>query len=342
MWEIRYIPYRGMPRLGWLGAVDNSPPWHRSLIVEFLASSTLLTNLELSLDKAADLKGLERLAGLRRLKIEVYCQPFLAPETLGRQVTHIVAHNRHLCSLQLATSRREDPGWSEIWTLLRTERIYLKQISDNAISTEFLEYLSSYSGLERLTLHPLGCSAVNSGRLADMFFDAVLPRHADSLVELSCLAEFEGKWSFGAHNAEQISQLKQLTRLEMSVNSYDMATTESDRRSSKNTVELMLETAAQLHAVRIIAILPAESELNRRDGTGHDGNPSTHKGAVLLNIKTTVRSFRPCSTSPAIVRAGYTFHELKKSATTPDTFAYCEYEHPNISWQRIKYLMEEE
>ncbi|KAJ7488061.1 hypothetical protein FB451DRAFT_1025508, partial [Mycena latifolia] len=54
------------------------------------------------------------------------------------------------------------------------------------------------------------------------FLRMVLPQHAASLVELACPARNEGAWSFGPHFVDALSQLHNLTHLEMSVNLGDI------------------------------------------------------------------------------------------------------------------------
>ncbi|KAJ7301057.1 hypothetical protein DFH08DRAFT_996414, partial [Mycena albidolilacea] len=98
-------------------------------------------------------------------------------------------------------------------------QIKLTEITTNVVTPELFDYLSSYSGIQKLSLlHPDGGSRDKSDRLADTFFETVLSRHATSLVELSCPAGHESRFSFGSHNADVISLLHKLKSLGMSIN----------------------------------------------------------------------------------------------------------------------------
>ncbi|KAJ7732577.1 hypothetical protein DFH07DRAFT_701619, partial [Mycena maculata] len=84
-----------------------------------------------------------------------------------------------------------------------------------------LTYLASYSGLTHLMMNQADAgSKQESKRLACYyFFESVLPCHGQLLVKFSCAPSFEGRWSFGPHNANTLSQLHKLESLHMSVNS---------------------------------------------------------------------------------------------------------------------------
>lgn len=100
-------------------------------------------------------------------------------------------------------------------------RIHLKELSTTTVTPDLLTYLSSYSGIERLTLDRSQGDRHKSDALADAFFGDVLAQHTKSLVELSCPACYEGQWSFRMDNANAILQLRKLEKLHMSVNARD-------------------------------------------------------------------------------------------------------------------------
>ncbi|KAJ7743739.1 hypothetical protein DFH07DRAFT_749814 [Mycena maculata] len=102
-----------------------------------------------------------------------------------------------------------------MWDMLRQQGIHLTEISTDILDKALLVYLASYSGLERLTIWNVGDQ--ESNQLADYFFGSVLPGHAQSLLELSCSATYEGKWNLDPYNAEVISQLYRLENLLLSV-----------------------------------------------------------------------------------------------------------------------------
>ncbi|KAJ6457945.1 hypothetical protein C8R45DRAFT_843978 [Mycena sanguinolenta] len=94
------------------------------------------------------------------------------------------------------------------------ERLRLPQTTTNLITADLLAYLFAYSGFEKLTLlSPDGGSPDASNRLADALFGMVLPRHAESLTELSCPAAYESRFSFGLHNVQVVSSRHKLTDL---------------------------------------------------------------------------------------------------------------------------------
>ncbi|KAJ7887034.1 hypothetical protein B0H14DRAFT_2180059, partial [Mycena olivaceomarginata] len=76
--------------------------------------------------------------------------------------------------------------------------VQLKELTTNTVTADLLVYLASYSGLRRLNLlYAGGRTQVESDRLADTFFETVLPLHAASLVKLQCSGCYESRWSFG-------------------------------------------------------------------------------------------------------------------------------------------------
>ncbi|KAJ6552825.1 hypothetical protein B0H19DRAFT_949973, partial [Mycena capillaripes] len=123
-----------------------------------------------------------------------------------------------------------------IWNILLTEKIHLKDLTTDSVTNEFIEYVSSYSGLERLSLLHSGGNVgfAEADTLADLFFEKALPCHADTLVAFGFSAAYEGRWSFGSHNVEIISRLVCLASLETSVNLEDIA--EDTEPVTKNAV----------------------------------------------------------------------------------------------------------
>ncbi|KAJ7339720.1 hypothetical protein DFH08DRAFT_1013173, partial [Mycena albidolilacea] len=121
--------------------------------------------------------------------------------------------------------------------------VQLKELTTNTVTADLLVYLASYSGLRRLNLlYAGGRTQVESDRLADTFFEAVLPLHADSLVELLCSGDYESRWSFGTHCVAAISKLHNVETLEMSVDAADV----QDADPERNTVTLLLNAAIRL------------------------------------------------------------------------------------------------
>ncbi|KAJ7803051.1 hypothetical protein B0H14DRAFT_3487792 [Mycena olivaceomarginata] len=138
----------------------------------------------------------------------------------------------------------------------------LNEITTNVVTPELFNNLSSYYGIEKLVLlYPDGGSRNDSDRLADTFFETDLPRHATSLVELSCSAGYKSRFSFGTHNVDVISLLHNLKYLEMSINAG--ISVEAEKADIDPIVMLLLETVATLPALRGLTINSAETESNR-------------------------------------------------------------------------------
>ncbi|KAJ7139211.1 hypothetical protein C8R44DRAFT_867376 [Mycena epipterygia] len=288
------------------------PEWPRGAIASFLNSHPALDELQLDVQGLMDLNfSLDRLSGFRKLRVT--SSLYKAPPTILRQMSQLISKNHTLSSLHLHCPA----DWSEIWTLLRNERIYLKDLATNVTCDDLLVYLASYSGIERIHLQfRYSDSDIESDRLANIFFDTVLPRHATSLMQLSCLASYEGRWSFGTHNAEAISRLQRLSRLVMSVKCEDVPERAGTASlSGENSVERLLHLAAQLPALHYLGIATADCPGNREAECG--GPSMQHDEDVSRNILTVMDDFRPCASSPAVVAAIGTY-ELEPSSSDPD------------------------
>ncbi|KAJ6541963.1 hypothetical protein B0H10DRAFT_2244900 [Mycena sp. CBHHK59/15] len=189
-------------------AVDraaNDPDWIREAICDSFTILPLLSDLQ--------------------LKTQVQ---------IVQDMYQVVGRSHDLASLHLSGSGH----WSKIWTLLRatllrpsaSARIHLKELTTSFVTPDILAYLSSYSGVESISLErSQGGSRPKPDPLADTIFDSVLAPHANSLVELSCPACCE------------------LEKLHMSVNPQDVA-------PPMNAVTLLLTTAALLPALRLLKI----------------------------------------------------------------------------------------
>jgi hypothetical protein len=210
--DIAYITLRSWE------AHKGVPIWLTNVIFDYLDTLPSLGDLQVQVDGIA--LPLDWLSGLRSLKMTT---PYWKKCQVVQQVSQIVTQSySSLTTLHVYGC----DDWSELWSTMRHNtdlQIRLKDISTNVINPDFLAYIASYSGIEKLTLMgPDGGSLAKSDRLANMFFQTVLPRHAESLVELACSARYEGNWSFGTHNSGVIWTLSRLTSLEMSVNSEDV------------------------------------------------------------------------------------------------------------------------
>ncbi|KAJ7714523.1 hypothetical protein DFH07DRAFT_934590, partial [Mycena maculata] len=153
--------------------------------------------------------------------------------------------------------------------MLRETEIRLTEITTSVVTPDLLAYIASSSGLKKLILKGVDSRGLDvSDHLADTFFQNALPRHTESLVELSCPSRYESRWTFGTHNADIISQMHNLEILEMGINAtvvyrgfaQSSAITQSD---VDLPVHLMLTTAASLSNLRSLAIRATDIESNR-------------------------------------------------------------------------------
>jgi hypothetical protein len=108
-----------------------------------------------------------------------------------------IRHFRHLTKLHIRFDRSSLAATNigEILHLLAKDRIYLKDISVDAIHHQgVFDYLTSYSGIERLSLRPLH-PGDDSPELLRRFFLSVLPTHSNSLRWLNIGGNLKTEWS---------------------------------------------------------------------------------------------------------------------------------------------------
>ncbi|KAJ7888899.1 hypothetical protein B0H14DRAFT_1182918 [Mycena olivaceomarginata] len=166
-------------------AEQDSSPWEKSTgaICEFLNTPTALDDLQLDIQGTIDVSSLQVL-GLRKFTLKSprwesqfdfgWMTPTPEP-TIYADVSWLLAQNQ-LTSVHLEGT----DAWSRVWRTLRTKsdgsQIKLTEITTNVVTPELFDYLSSYSGIEKLALlYPDGGSRNDSDRLADTFFETVLP-----------------------------------------------------------------------------------------------------------------------------------------------------------------------
>ncbi|KAJ7897845.1 hypothetical protein B0H13DRAFT_2275831 [Mycena leptocephala] len=220
-------------------------------VIQFLNSLAVLNELQLEYREGAaqPTPALPYLSDLSTLKITAPKNP--ASPLVGLALG-VIARSRSLSCLHLRVVRSD---WSEVWNVLHEQQIHLSELKTTTGGIDsLLKYLASYSGLMHLFLIDPGRE---QDQKADRFFNHVLPRHAASLQTLSCGAGYEGRWSFGVHNADAIAGLPNLAILEMSVNLADI--TNPTISMNRNAVELFIETATQLPTLRALSLVPAAS-----------------------------------------------------------------------------------
>ena len=103
---------------------------------------------------------------------------------------------------------------SEIWRTLSHERILLREVTVATTDDALLDYLASYSGVEKLVLSGIPVRNITaSNALADKFYTRVLPRHTESLRILKTPLTFEGKWCYDFHVSNALLECRHLTHL---------------------------------------------------------------------------------------------------------------------------------
>ncbi|KAJ6457941.1 hypothetical protein C8R45DRAFT_561208 [Mycena sanguinolenta] len=222
----------------WHVADQNSWVWERTAVLAFLTSlDDTLHELELNIPSTINLSALQ-IRGLRKLTFKQgpglwslgglgvsnglgLLGPTPKLPLIYDDIAALISQNHRLTSLHLEGTSE----WSAIWRMLQSRKrgARLTEITTNIVTNDLFSYLSSYSGLKKLTLIlPDGGNPATSNHLAEAFFETVLPLHAESLTELSCPAAYESGFSFGTHNVHVISSLHKLTRLEMSINAGEV------------------------------------------------------------------------------------------------------------------------
>jgi hypothetical protein len=195
-----------------------TPAWETEGICKFLKTLPALEDFQLDMQGSFDLP-LPQLSGLKKFALRnhinnVYQFNAREPPTM-QKIYLMIAQNRLLsCTLDCSGE------WSGLWSKLRspTRFYYIPEISTNLVTPDLFAYLAASPGLRELNLICPAAPRLYADERADFFFDKVLPRHSASLVEFSCPAGYESRWSFGPHNADAISTLRNLTMLHMSVN----------------------------------------------------------------------------------------------------------------------------
>lgn len=141
--------------------ISKSPDLQSLRLIVKGQSSALQGSLSQILDDCPPLK-------LRKLSVEGWGGSWNAPS---------VEHLRHLSSISLPAPRERAHG---IVAGLHKNRILMSTIDTRNVSAALLDYMASYSGLERLRLADFEKAADRN-----RFYRDVLPRHSASLRHLS-------------------------------------------------------------------------------------------------------------------------------------------------------------
>ncbi|TFK73151.1 hypothetical protein BDN72DRAFT_835169 [Pluteus cervinus] len=125
-------------------------------------------------------------------------------------------HLKGLKSLKLEGILHKDKNeeGASSWDKLRLHCIQLEELELTNVEDTALGYLASYSGLRALRFPDIdGSQATRVDQLATMFYTKVLPKHVETLEDLTLLSPFGSGWSFNAKYFDVLSQCKRLKTL---------------------------------------------------------------------------------------------------------------------------------
>ncbi|KAF7368273.1 hypothetical protein MVEN_00148300 [Mycena venus] len=275
------------------------PGWINETILSALPSFPLLNDLSLSGDlrglmARTALHGFDRLGGLCKLKLSGYdwIQDGISTEA-SLKISKALSRSPCLTALEVSITGID---LSPIWNTLRTEKIYLEELNTSSVTRDMICYLCSYSGLIRLILMgpSIDVPPAEDLSLSDLFFITALPKHADSLVELSCVATVEGQWGFNSKNAHLLWRLVRLQSLTTSVNWADI-------HDSGDTVELLLDAIPNLPSLSSLSIIGSTL---RVPYPIYEGFFENHRLKLSKRIRVIMRSYRTITRPRIVVNAG--------------------------------------
>ncbi|KAG7094480.1 hypothetical protein E1B28_008076 [Marasmius oreades] len=147
---------------------------------------------------------------------------------------------------------------SSVWSSLLTHQISLTSLIVWAKTEKSLmDYLNSYSGIQELRIHRAWASSDTTvdRELAEYFVETVLPRHQQTLRDLTITAAEEGPWAAARWNSERYEVGEELRSVEVSVNSEEVYP-----GVDEDAVTSMLSVAHRLRNLRCVSFCTAESK----------------------------------------------------------------------------------
>jgi hypothetical protein len=185
-------------------------------VAELIANNPMLTHLDVDSGlylKWKDVPTLHELLSKVPKDRPLQLTHHVMHGTYARLDSFTLPHLRSLVSLDFKnlnapTYDTHAPGDSitDVYAMLKKEKIYLEQIAIGDIDDVILDYLSSYSGLEVLELSSIDSLVTISSQtvgFAQSFFRSVLPKHVESIRVLKIRPSYEGSWCY---NPEDVSQ----------------------------------------------------------------------------------------------------------------------------------------
>ncbi|KAF8908161.1 hypothetical protein CPB84DRAFT_207691 [Gymnopilus junonius] len=251
-----------------------------------------LTSCFVTLDEVI----LPHLASLTSLKL------FEIEESFGTRVTLPAS----------STSSHSSSNLDGIWTALAKAGIYLKEITVDFVTSSFLAYLSSYSGLRKL--HISGPYNFTNGQSSDImaqgFFGQALRTHVSSLEDFGIMAQYEGLWCFGEHNVSAISELTNLRNLRLCIISPQLWGKKHFKKKTSqakpDTVKLLLDTVVtsipRLQTLGISSATPAYRR-GAKCGSSTPALDARLERDMILNVGM-YRAPPSCSRLPLLAAVG--------------------------------------
>ncbi|KAG7093175.1 hypothetical protein E1B28_006864 [Marasmius oreades] len=175
---------------------------------------------------------------------------------------------------------------SSLWSSLLTHHISLTSLIVWAKTEKsLLDYLNSYSGIKELRIHRAWVSSDTTvdRELAEYFVETVLPRHQQTLRDLTVTAAEEGPWAAARWNSEQYEVGEELRSLEVSVNSEEVGP-----GAEEDAVTSILSVAHRLRNLRCVSFCTADS---RRWGSSWGWLSQQHEPHTIALITQRVLNF---------------------------------------------------
>ncbi|KAL0953886.1 hypothetical protein HGRIS_005058 [Hohenbuehelia grisea] len=142
----------------------------------------------------------------------------------------------------------------DLWRALQREGIQLLRLTVQVIDEALIEYLASFAGLSELNLTVDGHE-----ELSDQFYGRVLPRHASALRKLKIATSNEGRWSFGAHNADAFLQCVEMREMSLPIMTGSGSVQRADGFRLETALSTFLRTLGQLRYLQTLAISSPQS-----------------------------------------------------------------------------------
>jgi len=210
-----------------------------------------------------------------------------------------IPHLKHLTSFSLKGIDKSD-HLQEVWSVLIKAGVWLEKITLNAVSSAFLAYLASYSGLRvlNLVLDALG----RGDSLTTQFYAESLTNHAQSLRELRISTyEDDSLWCIGNHNLSLISQCVNLKHLTVGIIHSQINLDSADLDIIKRVVDMAVMSMPQLDALRINPSYP-ESSPPSRNWAGTSEVDFMNAVDLMNRFKDTIASICTYQAPPSCTR----------------------------------------